>query len=114
MTYTITKYACDLCDREYRTESGAVKHQANCYHNSAAKACLTCAHFVATCLQSKRDVQFPMYDVGCNIELDLEDTGMCNGSVQRMLRSGCDGWERRTVSGAYQYGRMMLEEVERE
>jgi hypothetical protein len=45
VTHTLTKHCCDFCNREYKVEANAIKHQWDCYRDTANRACVTCKHF---------------------------------------------------------------------
>lgn len=119
MSHTILKFRCDTCEREYSTLKGAEKHEKICYYNPSRKACITCIHLVA---YQNDDVNYQEFgevismpgghSVQCELGLDIEDTGMCNGSIDHVMKSNCSGWELRNNQGTYQFGKVMLLEPE--
>jgi DNA-directed RNA polymerase subunit RPC12/RpoP len=107
MTHAITKYVCDLCGREYANNSNALRHERKCYYAPANMACATCKHMMAIRQEVDEIRDFLLAE--CDIAYDLEDTGMCNGSVGHVFRSYCPGWENRTVKGTYKFGKTFIE-----
>lgn len=70
----VTRYACDYCNRELKTEKGMARHEAkNCYFSPGSHSCATC-HFNVGFIQSVGQYDtIRTYDFKCEINQGIND-----------------------------------------
>lgn len=96
-----TAYACDYCDKPILYKPAAFRHEKNCLHNPAHRACRSCrwwfmnrptygtrgplqgkGHFLPFCSNPDEDY---------SLEVD-HGYGECPDQEYNVVRKGCVGW----------------------
>ena len=98
---TIEAYHCDYCKKYSKSKGVITRHEKECYHNPATKACATCAHFGQE--EHKRPDFFigqsathlrPVCDLGIGLYIEDEERVL---GYKAALRNHCEAWSEREV-----------------
>ena len=83
----ITAYQCGYCDKYYKHDSSAKRHEKQCFHNPSTQSCATCCFYVDRSINEDFDGDAPICDLG--IVFDYTEWGRIR------LRTNCDKWKLR-------------------
>lgn len=93
----VTAFVCEFCPRKKRfaVRGTAIRHELQCFHNPARKACASCAHF--TYIKGTYENDTGYCEDGPVCEKEMLNPILPGEPASSQYRSECEGWSAKPL-----------------